>query len=131
MDIELVEPTAPGSLPIGGPAGGPEAGSPEVTIDEVDQLLDEVEAALTRLDDGSYGTCRTCGGPIDDHRLAGLPTAQTCASCDGAAGDVDIAGDDPDDVTAGAFGSDGPVHAADVEAEGEAGPAPRIDTGGH
>jgi hypothetical protein len=83
MDIELVEPSAPESPPTGGPTGGPEPGSPEVTIDEVDQLLDEVEAALSRLDDGSYGTCRTCGGPIDDHRLAGLPTAQTCAPCDG------------------------------------------------
>jgi hypothetical protein len=82
MDIELVEESAAPSSPIGGPATGPE-GSPELTIEEVDRLLDEVEAALTRLDEGSYGTCRTCGGPIDDHRLAGLPTAQTCARCDG------------------------------------------------
>jgi hypothetical protein len=104
MDIELVEPSAPVSPQIGGAAGGPEPGSPEVTIDEVDQLLDEVEAALTRLDDGSYGTCRSCGGPIDDRRLAALPIAQTCALCDG--------GRDAD-----------PVDAA-PEADGEAIPGP-------
>jgi len=86
----LVGPSAPAST-IEGSEGLDEPGVPEATIDEVDQLLDEVEAALTRLDDGSYGTCRTCGGPIDDHRLADRPTAQTCAPCDRGgvdAGDV-------------------------------------------
>jgi hypothetical protein len=115
MDIELVEPSAPGIRPIGDPAGGPEPGSPEETIDEVDHLLDEVEAALTRLDDGSYGTCRTCGGPIDDHRLAGLPTAQTCATCDGTGTDAETADDQQDDVPARPSGSVGRVDATAVD----------------
>jgi RNA polymerase-binding transcription factor DksA len=51
------------------------------TIDAVDTLLDQVEAALGRLDDGTYGTCRTCSGVIDDHRLAATPTAEECSAC--------------------------------------------------
>ncbi|HEX7442807.1 MAG TPA: hypothetical protein VF320_02910, partial [Acidimicrobiales bacterium] len=34
-------------------------------VDAVDELLDEVELALARLDDGTYGRCETCGSPID------------------------------------------------------------------
>jgi DnaK suppressor protein len=57
-------------------------GSPsDLSIDEVDRLLDEVEGALARLDDGTYGTCAACGGPIDDGYLAGSPTARTCEAC--------------------------------------------------
>ncbi len=55
--------------------------SPEDTIDAVDRLLDGVEGALSRLDDGTYGVCESCGGPIDDARLAEAPTTQSCSSC--------------------------------------------------
>jgi hypothetical protein len=55
--------------------------APETFIDEVDQLLDEVESALARLDDGTYGHCGECGSVIDDSRLAAAPTALTCANC--------------------------------------------------
>jgi DnaK suppressor protein len=59
-----------------------EVGSPsDLSIDEVDRLLDEVEGALSRLDDGTYGTCAACGGPIDDTFLAAMPTARTCEAC--------------------------------------------------
>jgi RNA polymerase-binding transcription factor DksA len=58
-----------------------EALAPELSIDEVDRLLDDVEAALTRLDDGTYGRCGACGSVIDDSRLAAAPTVQTCANC--------------------------------------------------
>ena len=54
---------------------------PEATIDEVDRLLDDVEAALTRLDEGSYGTCSECGQSIDDARLSAQATVQTCGRC--------------------------------------------------
>jgi RNA polymerase-binding transcription factor DksA len=57
--------------------------SPERSIDAVDELLDEVEGALSRLDDGTYGVCESCGGPIDDARLAESPTTQSCSSCFG------------------------------------------------
>jgi DnaK suppressor protein len=53
----------------------------KASIDAVDSLLDEVERALSRLDDGTYGLCTTCGQPIDDARLAAAPTAQSCLTC--------------------------------------------------
>jgi DnaK suppressor protein len=56
--------------------------SSEALIDEVDRLLDQVDGALTRLDDGSYGTCQSCGGSIADSDLARSPTSQTCSACE-------------------------------------------------
>ena len=43
--------------------------------------LAEVQAALRRLEDGSYGRCQSCGQPIPEGRLAARPTARTCVSC--------------------------------------------------
>jgi RNA polymerase-binding transcription factor DksA len=42
------------------------------------QTLGAVEAALKRIDDGSYGTCEICGGPIGEERLRALPWAALC-----------------------------------------------------
>jgi RNA polymerase-binding transcription factor DksA len=50
-------------------------------VDAVEALLDQVDAALARLDDGSYGRCQSCGTIIADERLAEIPTARTCAAC--------------------------------------------------
>ena len=41
----------------------------------------QIEAALLRLDDGSYGVCERCGDRIAAGRLEALPTATTCVSC--------------------------------------------------
>ncbi|HEU4573069.1 MAG TPA: TraR/DksA C4-type zinc finger protein [Candidatus Limnocylindrales bacterium] len=43
--------------------------------------LAEVEAALARLDDGTYGTCVRCGRPIAPERLDALPWAAHCIDC--------------------------------------------------
>ncbi|WP_299051012.1 TraR/DksA C4-type zinc finger protein [uncultured Nocardioides sp.] len=43
--------------------------------------LEEVDAALARLDAGTYGTCETCGGPIAGARLEVRPTARSCVGC--------------------------------------------------
>jgi DnaK suppressor protein len=59
----------------------------ELSIDQVDRLLDEVEGALSRLDDGTYGTCAGCGGAIEDVVLAGSPTTRTCEACTSPTGD--------------------------------------------
>lgn len=40
--------------------------------------LDEIEVALARLDDGTYGTCEQCGEPIPDERLEAYPAARFC-----------------------------------------------------
>ena len=47
----------------------------DVDLDEIDTGLDAVAAALTRLDDGSYGIDHVTGQPIDDRVLADDPTA--------------------------------------------------------
>jgi DnaK suppressor protein len=46
-----------------------------------ERALAEVEAALERLDDGSYGTCTNCGRPVPPERLEALPWAAHCIDC--------------------------------------------------
>ena len=46
-----------------------------------ERMLAEVEDALARIDDGTYGVCRRCGAGIDAARLRALPTASLCLSC--------------------------------------------------
>lgn len=43
--------------------------------------LQEIDDALRRIDDGTYGTCMRCGKPIDDERLEAVPTARYHADC--------------------------------------------------
>jgi DnaK suppressor protein len=43
--------------------------------------LQAVEAALARLNDGTYGTCARCGRPIATERLEALPWAAHCIDC--------------------------------------------------
>jgi len=43
--------------------------------------LAEIEAALARVDAGSYGVCEVCGRPIAEGRLEARPTARTCIAC--------------------------------------------------
>lgn len=45
------------------------------------RTLRELEAALQRFADGSYGKCVDCGGEIAFERLRAYPTATRCASC--------------------------------------------------
>jgi RNA polymerase-binding transcription factor DksA len=43
--------------------------------------LAELDAALLRIDGGTYGTCGRCGAPIGEERLAALPGAELCFRC--------------------------------------------------
>jgi RNA polymerase-binding protein DksA len=45
--------------------------------------IHQIEAALQRISEGTYGICAKCGEPIDPRRLKALPTAATCISCSG------------------------------------------------
>ncbi|MCL7452612.1 MAG: TraR/DksA C4-type zinc finger protein [Anaerolineae bacterium] len=45
------------------------------------QLLSQVKSALTRFDQGTYGTCERCGEDIDPARLEALPYATLCLRC--------------------------------------------------
>lgn len=50
-------------------------------VRQATQHLDDVDAALARLDDGSYGRCEVCGQAIAAERLEVRPTARTCVAC--------------------------------------------------
>ena len=43
--------------------------------------LRELEAALERIDKGSYGTCQMCGGAVGRQRLRAIPEARFCIDC--------------------------------------------------
>jgi DnaK suppressor protein len=45
------------------------------------ELLVQVERALARLDDGSYGGCERCGQAIPKPRLQAFPRATLCVGC--------------------------------------------------
>ncbi|MER6133736.1 TraR/DksA C4-type zinc finger protein [Streptomyces sp. NPDC001815] len=44
-------------------------------------VLADVEAALTRMDQGRYGTCHLCRGPVARERLRIVPQARYCTRC--------------------------------------------------
>jgi DnaK suppressor protein len=49
------------------------------TLEEnAEHILGEIEQALARLDDGTYGTCAVCGEAIPEERLAAVPYAALC-----------------------------------------------------
>jgi len=50
-------------------------------VEQTRRRLAEAEAALARIDAGTYGVCERCGRPIAPERLEARPTARTCVSC--------------------------------------------------
>ena len=44
-------------------------------------LIDQINRALTRIGEGTYGSCERCGQPIDAARLKALPHASLCLDC--------------------------------------------------
>ncbi|MFC7361461.1 TraR/DksA family transcriptional regulator [Nocardioides astragali] len=50
-------------------------------VQQVRHHLAEVDAALARLDAGTYGVCERCGEPVGEARLEALPAARTCIGC--------------------------------------------------
>src|ERR1700693_3037997 len=45
-------------------------------------LLTQVNNALQRMEDGTYGLCQECGQPIEPKRLEALPWAERCMRCE-------------------------------------------------
>ncbi|HEY4707384.1 MAG TPA: TraR/DksA family transcriptional regulator [Thermodesulfobacteriota bacterium] len=45
------------------------------------EKLSEIEDAIERLRDSSYGTCEECGEPIAEDRLRALPATRVCVEC--------------------------------------------------
>jgi DnaK suppressor protein len=46
--------------------------------------LDDIDYAIARIDDGTYGLCVDCGKPIPRKRLEVLPFARRCLACEGS-----------------------------------------------
>ena len=49
--------------------------------EEAQQTVQLIDAALSRIKDGSYGICASCGIKIPDERLSALPYVTMCVSC--------------------------------------------------
>ena len=51
----------------------------------VEAELESIQAALRRVEAGTYGTCLACGGPIGDARLSAVPSTSYCIADQAAA----------------------------------------------
>jgi DnaK suppressor protein len=88
---ELVELTAAPRDPMGSVSFGKRVG--EGTSQAVERIaqvdaakkldakLRDVERALAKLDEGTYGMCDACGEPIGPERLDAIPWATMCVRC--------------------------------------------------
>lgn len=59
--------------PLDSPGASPEA----------EREIVEIDAALARIADGTYGICEICGGAIGRDRLRALPEVRRCLNCSG------------------------------------------------
>jgi len=50
-------------------------------VEEARQAVSGAEAALERVEAGTYGRCERCDAPIGAERLEALPDATTCIAC--------------------------------------------------
>ena len=49
--------------------------------DQESQMVADIDQALLRIEEGSYGMCACCGRPIEERRLEAMPTARYDAEC--------------------------------------------------
>ncbi|MGX5696670.1 TraR/DksA family transcriptional regulator [Agromyces soli] len=64
-----------------GPTMTQEWSQRNAVLADAEAELAEVDRALARLADGSYGICANCGKPISVARLEARPTATLCIDC--------------------------------------------------
>ena len=50
-------------------------------LENENQQLEEIGAALERIDQGTFGKCEECGGKISVERLRAIPYARLCIEC--------------------------------------------------
>jgi DnaK suppressor protein len=54
----------------------------DYTLEEnSEHVLGEIDAALQRIEDGTFGICVTCGQEIGEDRLSAIPWATQCIDC--------------------------------------------------
>lgn len=56
---------------------------PAPISDGVRREIADIDAALARIQAGSYGRCLNCGGPLGLQRLRAIPEARYCLACSG------------------------------------------------
>lgn len=69
-----------------------EASVIDVRRSDLRRRLDEIDAALDRIADGSYGTCEGCGRRVPGARLKACPDTRLCSSCETRYSDRDRLG---------------------------------------
>jgi DnaK suppressor protein len=58
-----------------------EQGENRALVNQLEETLAEVERALEKLDEGTYGSCEACGKPIAEARLEAMPSTKFCIDC--------------------------------------------------
>lgn len=53
----------------------------ETLEENAEAVLEAIEGALARIEDGTYGTCTRCGREIGRERLEAIPHAELCIEC--------------------------------------------------
>ena len=89
--VELGEPVeAPGQMTYGSQAAAAshvfEQQRDLALRDRSRAELQRIDNALRKLDEGTYGTCESCGNPIAPERLRAIPWAALCIECARKAG---------------------------------------------
>lgn len=54
-----------------------------LTARSIDASIKEIDGALQRIEEGTYGICKSCGSPIPPERLEARPSTVTCVACAG------------------------------------------------
>jgi DnaK suppressor protein len=70
-------------------------------LDRESKLLKEVQAALNRVEEGTFGVCMRCEEEIPEKRLRALPWAAYCVPCQEAIDRMRAAGEEIEDVHEG------------------------------
>jgi RNA polymerase-binding transcription factor DksA len=53
----------------------------EALAGSLSETLRDIEDALAKMDEGTYGRCESCGGEIGEPRLEAMPAARLCIRC--------------------------------------------------
>jgi len=58
-----------------------ERGEVQALAGTLQETLQDIDAALGKIEQGTYGLCESCGRPIADARLEAMPAARLCIAC--------------------------------------------------
>ncbi|HZS30523.1 MAG TPA: TraR/DksA C4-type zinc finger protein [Gaiellaceae bacterium] len=82
LDDEVEEGEGNGDNHLGDSASATLGREIDYTLGEnSEQVLAEIDAALARIENGTYGTCTNCGNEIPVERLEAYPAASLCIDC--------------------------------------------------